>query len=289
MDINVKMVRLNEVSCLVHRFPTAAPTATHGYPLLIGSCGRGLENGPSGIVPRFFEFFSISHMYKGKGFYWTKEDGRRRIEPGDLVVTTPGTVHSYGGDHDRYFEDTICFHGPLAEHLVKAGLIRNGVFKLSTERLLPPIIENAMSSHPAAQVSALIELQELFSLLAAKDCVRTEHDDPRHHVSALLYQIKTHPTPWWTVEEMAASCSLSLGYFRKLFSELAGMSPKHYVESVKMQRAMELLLGSDATVAEIGAILSYSDPFHFSRRFKTYVGVPPESYRSGSGRRNGKS
>ena len=288
MDIKVKMVRFDKITCLVHQFPANAPKVTHGYPLLIGSCAQGMTGKPANIVPRFFEFFSISHMYKGKGFYWTPEEGRRSIEPGDLVVTTPGTVHSYGGDNDIYVEDAICFHGPLTEHMLKGGLIRNGIFKLGHERRLQPIIEKAMIPSPSAQISALIDLQGFFSFLAEKNKTKHEHKSPRDTVSALIYRVKTNPSPWWTVEEMAANCNLSLGHFRKIFLEIAGMSPKHYVEEAKVKKAMELLLSSNATVAEIGTILSYSDPFHFSRRFKKLAGVSPDNYRSGSKHQNNK-
>ena len=57
------------------------------------------------------------------------------------------------------------------------------------------------------------------------------------------------------------------------------MSPKSYMERLKMQRAIEMLVGGREPVAEIGRKLSYSDPFHFSRRFKMVTGMSPADYR----------
>ena len=40
-----------------------------------------------------------------------------------------------------------------------------------------------------------------------------------------------------------------------------------------------LLLSSNLTVGEIAISVGFSDPFHFSKVFKTSVGIAPSEYR----------
>ena len=46
-----------------------------------------------------------------------------------------------------------------------------------------------------------------------------------------------------------------------------------------MRRACELLRNENLSVKEVAALLGYSDPYYFSRLFKSVIGVAPRSYR----------
>jgi AraC family transcriptional activator of pobA len=46
-----------------------------------------------------------------------------------------------------------------------------------------------------------------------------------------------------------------------------------------MNHAAELLREPDALVKQVAEQVGFADPFHFSRAFKTALGMSPESFR----------
>ena len=48
---------------------------------------------------------------------------------------------------------------------------------------------------------------------------------------------------------------------------------------LRLRHAQELLLSTDASVAEVGVRSGFADQFHFSRQFKAAFGLSPRGYR----------
>ena len=77
----------------------------------------------------------------------------------------------------------------------------------------------------------------------------------------LLVELKRTLDKWWNVPEMAEFCNLSESHLRRIFHEHTGLSPKSYVDRLKMQKSCELLTQTSMTLAEISNALGYIDPF----------------------------
>ena len=77
----------------------------------------------------------------------------------------------------------------------------------------------------------------------------------------------------------AAESAVSDTYFRKLFREEFGVSPKRYVIERRMEYAKGLVLSGDLTVEEIATMCGYRDEKHFSVEFRKATGVPPSRFR----------
>jgi AraC-like DNA-binding protein len=58
-----------------------------------------------------------------------------------------------------------------------------------------------------------------------------------------------------------------------------GVSYSALVDRTRMRMASEWLAGGATPVAEIAAMLGYSDPAHFSRAFRRERGASPQQYR----------
>ena len=67
-------------------------------------------------------------------------------------------------------------------------------------------------------------------------------------------------------------------YFRKLFKEEFGMSPKQYVIRHRIQHAASLIIAGYYTLEEIAEHCGYNDYKHFSVEFKKLTGVSPSKY-----------
>ena len=263
----------------VHRLLRRMPDFHASYGLWIinaGAAGRSGENGFALCRPRKFEFYSISHLIEGRGRCWIDGCGEWDVQPGQLVMITPGVLNRYGGAADRpYIEDSIRFTGPIADMLRNSGILQDGVWDFGSARKLLPIMEMIQDPSRDAQLNANITLQKLLIDLYFE----RNRNSTVPPVEELLEEVKARPSHWWTVEEMAEFCNLSTDQFRRNFERRTGIRPKKYLEEFKLRQAAELLVSSRLPVAEIAARLGYRDPYHFSRRFKLFAGVSPERYR----------
>lgn len=83
-----------------------------------------------------------------------------------------------------------------------------------------------------------------------------------------------------TVQEIAAELGSSYSNFRKLFKEYTGMSPALYQQTLRLQRAKELLSTTAMSIKEIAYSLNFDSPDYFSSKFKTKVGCKPSEFRA---------
>ena len=82
-----------------------------------------------------------------------------------------------------------------------------------------------------------------------------------------------------TVAALAASSGISEAYFRRIFYNEFGISPKEYIIDLRIRYAKQLLASGDFTVTQTARACGYAEPCHFSREFLRRVGVTPSEYR----------
>ena len=81
------------------------------------------------------------------------------------------------------------------------------------------------------------------------------------------------------IAQLARIVNLNPTYFCNLFSKLIGSSPLQYMNKRRIERAQELLLGTNETLYEISQQVGFRDEYYFSRTFKRIVGISPDHYR----------
>jgi AraC family L-rhamnose operon transcriptional activator RhaR len=84
----------------------------------------------------------------------------------------------------------------------------------------------------------------------------------------------------WTLRNLAQHSGLSTEYLIRLFKGTMGMTPYAYLNRCRAERAAALLLRTNLGIAEIGQKVGWSEPCHFSRRFKRQFGMSASSYRN---------
>lgn len=88
-----------------------------------------------------------------------------------------------------------------------------------------------------------------------------------------------------TLKELAKFLGYSEKYCSDLFQSLMGEAFSHCVKRLRIEKAAQLLLGTNASQAEIAEALGFSDQFAFSHFFKREVGCSPRTFRLRSGSR----
>lgn len=101
-------------------------------------------------------------------------------------------------------------------------------------------------------------------------------DDVVGRVLAMIHGRPGHP---WTLADLAKEAASSRSSLAKRFTELVGQPPMQYLTQWRMQVAANLLAGSGAKVATIGAEVGYDSEAAFSRAFKKATGSSPGAWR----------
>ncbi len=79
-------------------------------------------------------------------------------------------------------------------------------------------------------------------------------------------------------DDLARLTGLSTVYFRKLFTEVYGISPISYVKNIRIKKAKEMLCSDYGSITDIAFSLGYLNIYDFSRDFKRHTGVSPTQY-----------
>jgi AraC-like DNA-binding protein len=100
------------------------------------------------------------------------------------------------------------------------------------------------------------------------------------HIRRVLEQLHAHPEQDWTLPAMAAQAQLSRAAFAARFRELVGVSPARYLTGLRMSRAEDALVRTDATLAAIAAGVGYRNEFAFATAFRRQHDVSPGRWRT---------
>lgn len=69
------------------------------------------------------------------------------------------------------------------------------------------------------------------------------------------------------VSDLSKICSISEAYFRRLFTNKYGVSPKEYILKLRINYAKQLLIHGELSISEIASACCFSEKCHFSREF----------------------
>ncbi|MCC8392222.1 AraC family transcriptional regulator [Paraburkholderia sp. MMS20-SJTR3] len=101
---------------------------------------------------------------------------------------------------------------------------------------------------------------------------------PRQHAQATEMLLATTQTPM-SIEQIAGACGLSRAYFIRAFKHTTARTPYQWLLEQRIERARELLSGSQRPITEIAVTCGFSDQSHFTRVFSQMTGTPPAAWR----------
>jgi len=81
------------------------------------------------------------------------------------------------------------------------------------------------------------------------------------------------------LDMIARDSGLSRPHFYKLFREQAGVTPNIYLNTLRMEKAIERLTRTQKPITSIGLDLGFASQASFTRFFTANVGIPPTDYR----------
>jgi len=133
------------------------------------------------------------------------------------------------------------------------------------------------SMEPMKQWRAQLDFQELLYTMMA-ECSPYAKNDKRQALERVKEYIEEHYDEDLTIEQLANLSELSPKYFVEVYKKTYGHSAMDYLASVRLNKAKQLMLGSDSLLREVAHMVGYKDEFYFSRKFKKAFGISPSAY-----------
>ncbi len=82
------------------------------------------------------------------------------------------------------------------------------------------------------------------------------------------------------LDQFVKGAGLSRAQFFRLFDASLGISPKLYLNVVRMERALTAVMREDTPLAELSERFGFPEPAHFTRFFRGHAGVSPREFRN---------
>lgn len=81
------------------------------------------------------------------------------------------------------------------------------------------------------------------------------------------------------IDDLADAVNLGRSVFYGKIKSIVGMTPVDFVRHIRMQRAEQLIAGSNYPFSQIAYMVGFSDPKYFGKCFKKETGMTPSEYR----------
>jgi len=228
------------------------------------------------------------------GLGWCEAGGRRWTIPPDTVMLIPaGVAHAYGVDQAPWSIYWIHFQGRMAGELCDLLGVRSDrpLFRLTRTPEILSLFERVyqfMNSArtPRQLVAASGALSHLLTLANLhRYSNNAQSRTVEHQVQKTIQFMKENLSGRHSLQELAQLAHMSPNHYGKVFKARYGLSPIEYFTRLKIQKACELLTGTDLQVQQLAHNFGFDDPYYFSRLFRRTIGVSPAKYRKSLAKR----
>ncbi len=208
----------------------------------------------------------------------------------------------------------LCLDG-VNEHIM-----REGDFSIRTSKSTPDFYAKNNGDETHSYISVLLDAEEEFDFSAIfhnNDPVITSLFEKIYkewqnkdfgyklHIKSLIYEIfgrvlreekhkpyygkieasvkylrKNYCNPDLSTVEIAKISGMSESYFRSIFVEIYGMSPKAYITELRLKKADELLEYTNMSIAEIALKTGFRNQQYFCNFYKGYKNMSPNKFRN---------
>lgn len=227
-------------------------------------------------------------LYLWKGMLNILVDGAMRpMLPGQVIVISPRQEYRYqmlGKEEVRYYWIHFTGFGAAAT-LEKCAIPCGKLLEIGNREEIAQEIQQMFTDfiHRETwyQVAAVSSLLKIFTIVSQGLTDGKQRGRRADRILTSLQYLHYHYMEPIKIAELAAMEHLSVSRYRTVFLERTGLSPQAFLIALRLQRACELMLGTDLSLKQIAQMAGYSDSLYFSRIFKERFGISPNRYRNG--------
>lgn len=99
-------------------------------------------------------------------------------------------------------------------------------------------------------------------------------------VERAIRHMKEHLAEPLDLDQLARIAAISKFHLVRVFDEVTGTTPHHFLACLRVQHAKELLLKSGSAITDVCLEVGYNSLGTFSKTFSELVGVSPQEFRA---------
>ncbi len=222
-------------------------------------------------------FYIIQYVLHGRGYY-----NGHPVKKGQGFVMRPKELVEYHPDEEnpwQYF--FMIFNGDPSEEICHRYFCpdRDGIFTFDFRAALSEYVNTLFTKQNERGVMSAEEgLSAFYHVLSFHRPKGGVADGNRYVEEAKNYMhLNFHRS--LAITEVAAAQNITDRYLYNLFIKHTGISPKQYLNEVRLQNAVRLLQTGDSTVTDVAISVGFPDVLTFSRFFAKRTGMSPTAYR----------
>ena len=228
--------------------------------------------------------YTLGYAIRGRAAYSLPEDIRFNVSQGDILFFKKNMIHSGKSDPENpwHFYSAV-FDLAISDPRTNEAINQIPTLsKISNETMFYSLIKQLHHAWVGKRSYSLIACRSIImqAMITLLKTTESAGINPTHYqaVENVITLLQNDFTQRYSSEQLAQLCGLSYSYFRTLFSKITGMSPTHYQNSVRINKAKDLLSNGDCNVTEASLSVGIEDIYYFSRLFKKVTGSPPSSF-----------
>lgn len=235
-------------------------------------------------LPENFLFYCVD----GHGWYQIG-DQRFDVGPNEFFILPQNVEHAYGsnGDHPwsiywiHFGGDSLKEFNEMRavqKHFKPFYIKNNGDILSMFSRIYKTLelgysIDNLLFANMClSHFLTLFVYNSRHYAMAANDKIDC--------VDSAILHMQEHINENISLNDLSSQYNYSVSRFSNLFKQKTGYAPIDYFVQMKMQKACQQLDFTSRSVKDIAFSMGFDDPYYFSKRFRTMIGMSPKKYRS---------
>ena len=210
------------------------------------------------------------------------DDTSHLISENVVICAKPGQIRHTKLPFRCYYIHLIVNEGPLYEVLSALPNYIEIEHADELRKLFLSLIQYYRTGSPEDNIllqSLILRLIYTLKKIAPNGTILQK---PKHNnrivIEQTLNYINEHLAEELTLESLSERAKFSPIYFHKLFKASTGKNLHEYVEEQRLRKAIDLLLSTEMTLAQIAYECGFSSQSYFSYAFKKKMKMTPREY-----------
>lgn len=249
------------------------------------------------------DFAELVIITRGGGLHWINGE-KYKVSAGDVFLIQGNTEHYFLERHDLSMYNIMFDDFYLKNHLHSLRSMpgfnafflfeptyrRRHKFKsrlhIAPDALFPvtnilhQMTSEIKSALPGFDLFLLAKVLEIFVFIS-REYSRNKNPMARSlcRLGEVISRLESEYKHEWTIAEISKVAAMAPSTLLPVFKDVTGYSPIDYLLRVRLVKAAERLLKTDARISEIAADCGFPDSNYFSRQFRKRYNCSPRDYR----------